>query len=675
MSLGRALFGFIGVGTVLVGFGLAAVLVRRRYFPSSPAPMRQLIAVTVALAGVLGTGVLLGSIGLFRPAVLVSISVILGGVSGSLLRIRRDAQTSHAPAAVPSSAAKHPRWLLAAVGIAVALVAVRWVTELLETLGRGFSHTDELHYHLTHAAMFAQSGRTWPIRFASIGDGAAYHPAHSELLHAVGLGVLGSDFLSIFVNLGFAAMAMAAGWTIGRQAGNAPAGALLVGSVLSLWPSTAEAGAALNDTMAIALLLSATAFLLEAAARDGDRRYTALAGIAAGLAAGTKLTVLVPVVALTLLIVTWPDRTRVRALITYVGASFLAGGYWYVRNLLSTGNPVPALSFGPLPGPELEFQRSVEFPITDYVADLSIWREYFLPGFDRVFGVLWPLLPGLAVIAGLAALSRPAWRAGRAWTMLAVCGFVGLLAYIVTPTSAGGSAGAPVLFALNLRYAFPGLLLCAFAGLAHPIVRRRPQQAGAVAVLLFAASNLRGDDVSRTIVAATAVTLIAALVWVAVRLPGRRQVIVAATVAIAVVAAPLVQDRYLDRRWTVDLRRWNAYAAMQHVVDARIGVTGYPQTYPFYGRDLSNHVEVLADDSPGDELVPFEECDDLWRTVSESELDFVVVLSEPGFEDTQFGRSIIGAPRRWLHAADVPIVLGDRSFEILDVRGARSPCS
>ena len=292
------------------------------------------------------------------------------------------------------------------MAVAVGVVAIRWVAELLQTLSQGFSQADELHYHLTHAALFVQTGHTWPIRFTSIGDGAAYHPANAELLHGVLLAVLGSDFLSIFLNLVFAALALAAAWMIGSHAGNAPAAILVVAGVLCLPLVTAEAGSALNDTMATAFLLTAVAFLLEATQADIAGRYLVLAGISAGLSAGTKLTVLAPVVALALVVAAVaPVGRRLRSVGTFVASATLAGGYWFARNLVATGNPVPALSIGPLPGPTLEYQRAVGFPVLDYVTDIGIWRDYFLPGLDRFFGPLWPLLPGLALLTAVIALA------------------------------------------------------------------------------------------------------------------------------------------------------------------------------------------------------------------------------------------------------------------------------
>ena len=569
---------------------------------------------------------------------------------------------------------RRDRWLVAG---AVVLVAVRWGAELLQTMARGFSHADELHYHLTHAALFVQSGRTWPIRFTSVGDGAAYHPAHAELLHGIGLSVLGSDFASIFVNLAFATMAVAAGWSIGGRAGVPAAGALIVAAVLSLPLVVAESGSTLNDTMAIALLLVAVALLLAAVEHTGDLRLVTLAGAAAGAAVGTKLTVVVAVVALTALVTAGPAGTRLRAAGAYVGAAIVAGGYWYLRNLAATGNPVPALSFGPLPGPELELQRAVEFPVTDYLTDLDVWRNHFVPGLAGFFGPLWPLLVGIVAASAVVALASGVRRTGRQWSLLALCGLLSLVGYAITPTSAAGGPGNPVLFPFNLRYAVPGVLLCVLAGLGHPGLRRRPHLATGIAAVAFVAANLHGVHLRRGALAAVATSLVAALVWVLVRRPLPTPRAALAGVLLVLVAMPVAvvaHDRYLDRRWSADLPRWAAFEAGDAASSLAVGVTGYPQSYPFFGAGLDNRVVTLGDDRLGDELVPFEACGAWWQAVTDAELDVVVVLDERGMAGTELGRWLVDEPVRWLGAAGAPNVLRARDAAVFDVRDAQPAC-
>ena len=46
-----------------------------------------------------------------------------------------------------------------------------------------------------------------------------FYPQNSELVHAVGMVLGGRDFFSVFLNLGWLALALLAAWCIGRPYG------------------------------------------------------------------------------------------------------------------------------------------------------------------------------------------------------------------------------------------------------------------------------------------------------------------------------------------------------------------------------------------------------------------------------------------------------------------------
>ena len=112
--------------------------------------------------------------------------------------------------------------------------------------------------------------------------------------------------------------------------------------------SATQPGQAYSDVAGLALFLSAIALIVNA---RGQTAPTVLAGVAAGLALGVKLTLVAPVAALTLGVVWLALRHRDRrVLIGWFAAIVAAGGYWYFRNIIQVGNPFPPaeLDLGPV---------------------------------------------------------------------------------------------------------------------------------------------------------------------------------------------------------------------------------------------------------------------------------------------------------------------------------------
>ena len=151
--------------------------------------------------------------------------------------------------------------------------------------------------------------------------------------------------------------------------------------------------------------------------------------------------------------------------------ALLTGGYWYLRNLIAIGNPIPYTTLGPLhlPMPERTFELRPGFSVFHYATDFGVWKDWFFPGLDDSFGFLWPLLLAAFIGGGVYAV----WRGGE--PLLRVLGAVVLftaIAYVFTPLTAAGEEGQPIAFEWNVRYIAPA----AAVGLAMlpclPIARR-----------------------------------------------------------------------------------------------------------------------------------------------------------------------------------------------------------
>jgi len=321
----------------------------------------------------------------------------------------------------------------------VAVVFGHWALTTKHALDRGVFNFDSLWYHLPFAAEMAQSHSVTGMHHVDTVFTNWFYPQNSELLHADGMLLVGRDTLSLFLNYGWLVVAFLAAWCIGRPYGRGDLSVVAVAILLEAHVLVVrEPGAAKNDLMAAALTLAAIAILVNAWEKRGSsstgsprsssavpnppipwkrNRGTggeaasgalpvgwplAVAGLAVGLAAGTKVTALAMAAALSVaVIVLAPMGRRWAAAAWWFVPALLAGGFWYLRNLVVAGNPLPAVeSLGPisLPHPERLQVGRPDFSIVHYASDTGVWRHYFFPGLQDAFGALWPLVVGGAVL-------------------------------------------------------------------------------------------------------------------------------------------------------------------------------------------------------------------------------------------------------------------------------------
>src|SRR5205823_6036996 len=258
-------------------------------------------------------------------------------------------------------------------GIAAATaVTAEWAALTLQSYDVGIRGFDSLWYHLPWAASFAQTGHVAGLRFTDVAYLTQFYPASSELVHGLGIVLLGRDTLSPALNLIWLGLALLAAWCIGRSRGCGPL--TLLGAALALatmMMDYSQAGSAANDVVGVFLLLAAAALIT-----NSEERLSPLvpAGLAAGLAIGTKLTLLGPTLALTAGAIAIAPRGRRRAAGgAWLGPLVLAGGFWYLRNLIAVGNPLPWTSFGVLPTPAPPLQQHTGFAFVHYLLDSRAW--------------------------------------------------------------------------------------------------------------------------------------------------------------------------------------------------------------------------------------------------------------------------------------------------------------
>jgi hypothetical protein len=651
LSVGRYLLGIAEIG-LIVGFAwLGAGGARRRLVPELSGAPGQLATAVLAIAGLLWIAEVLGTVRWFKAGPYATAAIVVGGGMWALVRgsCRRGEATSPALRAAsgagtgahegteprppqPSGPARSPHLdttlgrvdAATLIALAIAAVAViHFAAGVKLRLSTGMTGFDSTWYHGPFAAGFFQSGDTWGLHFIAPQFLAWFYPANSEVLHAVGMAAFGRDVLSPLLSLGWFAGCLAAAWCIGRPYRVAPWSLALVAIALSVPALHDQAGEARNDIVGIFFLLAAVAIALNAwsVRVEGERRMGMGAavsiGLAAGLAAGTKLNFLLPAGVLVAgLAAIAPSGARLRVLTAGGLAATVAGGYWYLRNLVHTGNPLPWVKhLGPitLPAPEQALGGREDHSVLGYLTDGSVWSDWFLPGLHHGLTVLWPLAVLLAVGGLVLCLGR------RSDPMLRVAGIVGLaaaLAWLIAPTSASGPDGMPRGFESGLRYLAPALIL-GFALLpAAPPLRSRLAQLGL-------SSPLVPDSGAKSEVSGL------------LGRPAALSAGIAFALVVAIAGYP-IQRHYLETRYadpsftTPGLNA--AFEWAQGITDARIATTSTRQ-YPLYGRDLSNEVEYIGEEQPHGGFTAPKACS-AWRNLlNKGDYDYVVTSRdriEPG---------------------------------------------
>jgi hypothetical protein len=649
MNLADYLSGLLLLGLTIAAFCAGALAMRRFLLPSWRGAPGHLATIVLSLAIAVTTCEVLGLIGLLKQGILVFAAL----ASAICLR-------SWLPAGKPdpeSTSVSESRLALAIACGAAALTALHWLGPVLNSLDVGIYRQDSTWYHLPQAAFIAQTGAvTGLLQTDTLALAPWLYPLNTELLHALGMVILGNDLASPFLNTGWMGLALFAAWCIGRPHGRAAAtllaAILVVGSDMML----VQAGNAPSDVAALACLLASIAILVNAEiAMPGSgpgspaRQHGALlvAGLAAGLAVGAKVTMVVPIGVLTVGLLFSGGTGRARRASSWLVGLAATGGFWYLRNLAHAGNPLPWLDPGPLSGP----QQDESFPrpahaMVEYLAERHAWTEFFFPGLAETLGPLWPLVV-FAALAGIALGLRrhhpPLIR------ITALAGAAALVSHVFNPISASGFDGAPYGFASNLRYAAPGL---AIGLVLLPLCETR-WMANRVLLPFFALLALSaaiGSSEWTQALPATIACLVAfaalAMLWLLSSNGRRRHAAAFATgllILVASVGYP-IQRHYFENRYRATVAppldnpgfragdEWKLiqeWAREEHGV--RIGIVGTPAAYgqyALYGSDLSNEVRYIGEPRPHGGLGPIHSCRAWRHALAVGHFDIVIVTPE-----------------------------------------------
>ena len=640
---------------IVVALLVAARAWRRLLAPGWELPLAVLADLVGMLAGAVVLGELLGSVGEFRRGPFIAASLVLAAASVWWCRRRTKSMPSGpaAPSALPITST------VVVAAASSALVLAQWSTWVahVTTLGIGNAggpgNGDSLWYHMPIAASFVQSGWTTHLLFLNGEALVTYYPVNTSVLHAIGILAMRTDVLSPFVNIALLPVALLAGWCIGarRGLGAATLAGVAVACTIPV-VVVSEAGTAKDDVLGIVGLLAAVAFLGRATGSEGGRDERAAAiysGLAAGLAVGSKLTLVAPVLVLAVsLVVLTPRAVRLSTSIHWLGAALATGGYWYLRNLIAIGNPIPGLKLAiggfHLPRPPTPSMDDFGTSLLHNLANGRVWREALIPGLKLGFGSAWPVPLGIVAVATLLGLVT---LRGRD-RVVAIVGLLALLAFLPTPGTVWapqliafrGVAGVTAnLFAFNLRYMLPAV---AIGLVTLPLVvdrwRRGPYVATAAVGVALASTQLvpqgraswsQGHVLLELAVALVTLLVVAALVSGRRRLPASatRRVRLAwlggaAAVAVALLVAGRAVQTYsaTNRFGGLDLARWAS-----GLPGSRIGFSGFVFSYPLYGDFLQNRVQMIGERGPNGAWHPVRTCAAWRRDVRSAHVQYLVV--------------------------------------------------
>jgi hypothetical protein len=688
LTLGDYLIGFHGLVAVAIPMGVAAVRLRRYLFPAwTGAPARLVEAVLgVSLLTVLLQ--LLGAVGILsRPVLLVTaIAVAVGIYFAPWLRVHPSASDGAEPPPSPPIPPLHAVIALAAA----AFVAAHWATGLQDVWARGMLTFDTLWYHGPFAARIAEAGSVWGLHFTDPLYLNWFYPQNSELVHGAGITLFDRDLFSPFVNFAWLGVTFLAAWCIGRPYGVAPLSLLAVAIIVDTGPMVPrEAGTPATDMAPVALLLAAAAVLINAwtirqaggegarATASGRARFARkisgsvrrpppaalfTAGLAMGLALGTKLTIggatLAMAVGVPFIV---PPGFRRRALGLFVGGVAITAGFWFLRNLIHAGNPLPWIQdIGPidLPGPGRGLEGRDDYTVAHYIfvnPDIDVWRDFY-KAIVTLFGPVWFLLLGGAALGAILALWRPRSPAVR------LCGAVTVaaaIAYLFTPLTAAGPEGEPLAFGINLRYLVPGFAL----GLAliplepklAPERWRLPLLGGGVAALLltslYSDSAYIWDETFSSIPAAALIGVIFVGAPVAIALLARTRAVLAAVAGVLLAAAIGVvgwerQDDYFAHRYdrSEDFRfqlddafRWAKRTGGERIAVA--GTSGAYNQYGLYGDQLTNYVQYVGSNGSQGDFRRIDRCAPFVEAVNEGDYDYLVTTPDLDLNDPATART------------------------------------
>ncbi len=710
MSVWHWITGVIGMSVIVLSLGYAAVVLRRWALPGwggSPARLAELI---LGIAALFAIAQILGVVGLLQAPLLVAASAVVGMGAVQLGRTIESTSATSPPLPV------RRKWEIIVAAVFAFAVTVQWAGPVLTSLDRGMYGGDTLWYHLPFSAHMVQTGSTVSLLYVDTLYSNWFYPQNSELLHALGILLVGDDYLSPLINLGWLLIALLAGWCLGRPWGVAAPSSAAVAVLMSTeLMFSRQPGNANNDVIVVALLLAAAAILanswwqragVEPQPGESDPALASFApgavvtaGLAIGLSVGTKLNLAAIAAALTIGVIVLAGKgERLRTGGIWIASSVLIGASWFIRNAVEAGNPLPWFGLGPLEKVG-SFEGRDPYSIAHYLTDFDVWGTWFAPGLAERLGYLWPLV----LLLSAAGMAFTIFSRSRILRMLGAVALAGFVAYFLTPLGAAGPEGAPTAFRLNIRYAAPAfaLALCLVAVPPGFLALHRERWRIGVLIslaLVMVVGNLYFAelDYSRIVgslfVGVVFVLLPLAFYYGWVRGIEPKVAIAAGVAVVSLLAVMGALDRreYQEYRYSSDSPAYpvDSYPADElkegigAVNDWARGITGEKIglggtlaqffQYGIWGPDASNQVEAIGDRASNGSFTSPAGCPEWVAAVNSGGYRYLV--TSPPSADRDSSQVEVPVEVAWLRRApNAERIVSERNTSVWQIEGKLSP--
>ncbi|HSK77962.1 MAG TPA: phospholipid carrier-dependent glycosyltransferase [Thermoanaerobaculia bacterium] len=557
--------------------------------------------VAVAVASMPATG--LGHFGALRPGPFL-LCVAGAYLLSQLLPDRRESLGTHltlsgAPEGSLASRIESALLLAAGAALALAFAGVAWRLRV-EPPGHG---PDDLSYHLSAIAVWQRFADLRMIKFA-VGDwSTSFYPVLPELSAWTFLAPFAdSDVLARWSQLPYALFSLVAVAAIARRLGlsrrSTAFAVIFYGSLRRVLVLSFTAG---NDHVAAFFTLAALDAALAAGRHPRPGRFAAT-GLALGLLLASKyLGIYNAATVLAVLAVSFVARPRnwnfERSAVALPGlAGLLAavmlftGGYTYLRNAVTAGNPVypaPVYLFGQ---EILHGEEETSVAVRRDSPEGAIDVPHFLTRRRDLFGSLFPftLLPA-AIVAPLVAFWRRKVIAGVVLALPAI--FFLQFLYLMYDHR-------------DVRYFLAGIALAA-VGLAWLLDRAGTWGSSVRSLLLLVLTTQLARRLERTSwvenLVALALLLLAFVAprarrWLAEHRGVFRRGWVPWAAGAAVVGAAVALGAGVEVYQKQKLRKRPAVLALEKAVGpagARVAYVGLNAPYLFFGRRLENDVRIV----------------------------------------------------------------------------------